>query len=66
MRAKFAGGPYDLCHFEISGSPEHLRLPVQVMAPKRMDSRTWEGHALYKFRHGNDEERVYYFDRLEI
>lgn len=66
MKAKFAGGPYDLCHFEIPSELPEVRLPFKVTTTLSIYEREFYGQALYKFRHGNDLERVYYFDRLEM
>lgn len=66
MKAKFAGGPYDLCYFEIASELPEVRLPFMVATTLGVSAREFPGHALYKFRHGNDLERVYYFDRLEM
>ena len=66
MRAKFAGGPYDLCVLEVKQDLTHVRLPISVEATADPRSKVWNGHALYTFRHGNEYERVYYVDRLEM
>lgn len=66
MKAKFAGGPYDLFVVQITGPSTQIRLPFTLEATLDPKQRVWEGHAVYNFRHGNDIERVYYFDRLEM
>ena len=66
MKAKFAGGPYDLWRCEIPAELPEVRLPFEVKTTISQYDRTYSGHAVYKFRHGNDLERVYYFDRLEM
>lgn len=66
MKAKFAGGPYDLWRCEIPGPLPEVRLPLKVTATIRIDNRVWDVSAVYIFRHGNDLERVYYFDRIVL
>ena len=68
MQAKFANEPYDLSVLQIKNAATvwTLRLPVKIEAQFDPKHKTCEGHAVYKFRHGNDYERTYYFERLEM
>lgn len=66
MRAKFAGGPYDNVILQVRETTSDLRLPITVEATIDPNQKVWNGHAVYRYRHGNEYERTYYFDRLEM